>query len=78
MGNCNQGFDCFLAKTQLIDYSLAECKRGFSKINAFASKERAMLKVENIASPMFISIAGPPCHEFMPSKYGALQYGAVM
>ena len=49
--------------------SPAACERGFSTLNIICSPLRNSLSTALISSQLFISLVGPPVHEWKPAKY---------
>ena len=49
--------------------STAACERGFSAMNIVCSPLRNSLSTAHISSLLFVSLVGPPVHEWKPAKY---------
>jgi hypothetical protein len=49
--------------------SSSDCERGFSTMNLICTKQRNRLLVANISDLLFVSLVGPPVHEFNPEPY---------
>ena len=56
-------------RVHTLPVSTAECERGFSKMNIVCSSLQSRLTVHHLSSLLFISLTGPPVHNFQPLSY---------
>jgi len=49
--------------------STAECERGFSRMNLVCDELRSTITVQHLSALMFVSLVGPPLHEWKPEPY---------